>query len=271
MGVSLVLLGQTIPNNSLVNFDDLLYVTNNDQPNNTNGQQTLICITDLVDCCETEELGDWYYPNGHTVMYNTDHKRATFQSNRGQNQLINNQQFYGSVRLWRRYTADERGLFYCELPDAENITQTLYVNICRFQKSLLYTVFKIICMLSAVFFNRTASNSISVAITPSGSTIAGETYSLTCSATLKANRNPPLPDPDIPSPIFEWFFGPNGNDSLSSGLTTPSTALSGGTYTSTLQFSPLSQPHAGNYTCRLGAGTLANSLNVTVNGIYSNN
>ena len=106
-----------------------------------------------------------------------------------------------------------------------------------------------------------------MAISPSGSATAGETYSLTCSATL-SSRNPSLPDPNIPSPTFEWFFGPNGDASLLSGLTPTETVLNSGTYTSTLQFSPLSQSlHTGNYTCRLGAGSLVNSATVTVNGI----
>ena len=124
-------------------------------------------------------------------------------------------------------------------------------------------------MLSAVFFDRIAgSTSISVAISPSGPTIAGETYSLMCSATLRANRNPPLPNSNIPSPTFEWFFGPNGNDPLPPGLTPTPTILSSGTYISTLQFYPLNQSHAGNYTCRLGAGSLVNSALLTVNGKY---
>ena len=116
-------------------------------------------------------------------------------------------------------------------------------------------------MFSTVFFNYPHY----VAITPSGSTTAGETYSLTCSATLHA-RNLPLPDPNIPSPTFEWFFGPNGNAPLPSGATPTSTVLSSGTYMSTLQFSPLNQSHTGIYTCRLGVRRLVNSAMVTVNG-----
>ena len=125
----------------------------------------------------------------------------------------------------------------------------------------------ITCMISTVFFTRiTGSSSVSVAISHSGSTTAAEVYSLVCSATLYPNRNPPLPDPNIPSPTFEWFFGPNGNALLPSGLTPTPTVLNSGTYTSTLQFSPLSQSHAGNYTCQLGAGSLANSIMFTVDG-----
>ena len=118
---------------------------------------------------------------------------------------------------------------------------------------------------AAYFLSKAAICTPSVAISPAGSTTAGETYSLTCLATL-APSDPPLPDPNIPSPIFEWFFGPNGNAPLPSGVTPTDTILSSDTYTSTLHFSPLNQSHTGNYTCRLGAVSL-NSAMITVNGI----
>ena len=118
-----------------------------------------------------------------------------------------------------------------------------------------------------MFFTRIfPESSLSVNITPSGSSTAGETYSLICSATLTSNRNPPLPDPTIPAPTFEWFYGPNGDVPLPFGLAAPETVLSSGTYTSTLQFSPLNQSHAGNYTCRLGVGSLVNNNVLAVDG-----
>ena len=88
-----------------------------------------------------------------------------------------------------------------------------------------------------------------------------------CSATLVD----PVPLPlNIPTPHFEWFFGPNGNASLPSDVTPMVTILgSGNTYTSTLQFSLLSQSHAGMYRCRLGVGILASSIMVTVNGKFN--
>ena len=50
-----------------------------------------------------------------------------------------------------------------------------------------------------------------------GSITAGEIgYSLTCAAVLVT----PVPLPsDVPTPTFQWFFGPNGNDSIPSGVT----------------------------------------------------
>ena len=105
-----------------------------------------MCVTDLVACCETEGLGNWYYPDGRRV---SGQGTATFRTNRGQNKVLNNQQFYGSVRLWRRYTPAERGLFHCELPDASNTVQTLYVNICEFlmltvNQNIMYTFHSVI-------------------------------------------------------------------------------------------------------------------------------
>ena len=119
------------------------------------------------------------------------------------------------------------------------------------------------------FGNRTVNP---VTLTPSGPGIAGKTFSLTCSATLTLYRDvndiQTLPT-NVPSPTFEWFFGPDGNVSLPSGVTPTATFwMIGNTYTSTLQFSPtLNESHAGNYTCQLGAGRLASSTVVSVNGM----
>ena len=139
VGVSLQLLGQTIPNNSLVNLDDLVYQAgrSGEEPTNANGRQTLMCVTDLIDCCEFEARANWYHPGGNRVT--TEENRASFRTNRGQNEELSGQQFYGSVRIWRYFTPPERGLFRCEIPDTENVTQTLYVNICEFSM-IVYTL-----------------------------------------------------------------------------------------------------------------------------------
>ena len=105
-----------------------------------------------------------------------------------------------------------------------------------------------------------------VTISSSDSNTAGETYSLTCSATL---FDPTTLPSNVPPPNFQWSF--NNSVSLPSGLTPTATAvtsnLTSKTYTSTLQFSPLSQCHRGKYTCRLGAGNLVNSAVVNVDPV----
>ena len=99
-------------------------------------------------------------------------------------------------------------------------------------------------------------------ISPSGPSTgtAGETFTLECLADIMTQS-------DSPSPNFEWFFGPT-NTSLPSGMTVSDVTVSGNTYTSTLQFSPLGESHAGMYTCRLGGNArLAVNTMITVNGI----
>ena len=118
-----------------------------------------------------------------------------------------------------------------------------------------------------------------VTISPStGSTAATagqRDYSLTCSATL-FELSHIISRSDVPPPNFQWSFDGSTSLSLPSGVTAMPTVMSSSsstneTYTSTLQFSPLSQSHAGMYTCRLGAGRLVNSVMVTVNGRFSVN
>ena len=105
--------------------------------------------------------------------------------------------------------------------------------------------------------------------TGSTATTAGETgYSLTCSSTLFEPSHLPS---NVPSPNFQWSF--NGSASLPSGVTAMPTVMSSSnstseTYTSILQFSPLSQSYTGNYTCRLGAGRLVNNIMITVDGKF---
>ena len=105
--------------------------------------------------------------------------------------------------------------------------------------------------------------------TGSTTTTAGQRdYSLNCSSILFEPTSV-TPQSGIPSPNFQWSF--DGSTSLPSGVTAMPTVMSSSnstseTYSSILQFSPLSQSHAGMYTCRLGPGRLENSAMVTVNG-----
>jgi hypothetical protein len=144
----------TIPSDSFVDLDDILNIGGLPVPSNRNpGYEdfgALECMTDLVDCCGTEpdtpsnimrtERGNWYFPDERTVGSGGGGSR--FLVNRGPNEVINGQQFYGSVRLFRIFSSPlGRGRFRCELPSAANPNTdlTLYVNICEFVTQLVRT------------------------------------------------------------------------------------------------------------------------------------
>ena len=124
-----------------MDIEDILYRAFIDgyreEPSNaipTLHDEALLCVTDLEDCCETPRTvhGNWYYPDESIVNLNTSILTATFQSNRGPNELVNSRQFYGSVRLWRRWSSPPgRGRFRCEIPSAADpsVNQILYANI----------------------------------------------------------------------------------------------------------------------------------------------
>ena len=179
----------------------------------------LQCITDLVDCCGTEsgtvrtEHGDWYFPDGTRVgLFIISRYKTRFLVNRGPNEVINGQQFNGSVHLFRRFSSiPQRGCFRCELPSAANpsVNQTIYVNICELIILLLLGILMIGWVLYTVNFG-SSFNVPHVTTSSSGSNTAGAVYSLTCSSTLNSDSIP-LPN-NVPAPTFVWFFGPNGNN-----------------------------------------------------------
>ena len=142
-----------------MDLDDVLYRAPNREDFNeppTNARThlhdgALLCVTDLVDCCTTPCTvhGDWYYPDGSTVsndniIVTPGGGRHEFLINRGPNEVINGRQFYGSVRLFRRWSnPPQRGRFRCELPSAAdpNATQILYANISELSANLGILIF----------------------------------------------------------------------------------------------------------------------------------
>ena len=121
-----------------MDIDDVMYTSPQaaccrDLPSNTNPRdEALLCVTDLMDCCESPHTvrGDWYYPNGTRVEFDP-RTPVTFWANRGPSEEMN-RQVYGSVRLFRRYGLPPgRGRFRCELPNAADptVNQTLYAII----------------------------------------------------------------------------------------------------------------------------------------------
>ena len=124
-GVTVDLSGLRLRNDSFVAIDDIPDLIPTD---GVESYDVLNCRTDLVACCNAglqmlpASVGAWYYPNGTELSFDTDPLGGTtFRRNR----LLRN------VRLWRRGNPPERGRFYCELPDAQNVNHTNYINICE--------------------------------------------------------------------------------------------------------------------------------------------
>ena len=130
----------TLSSDVLVDVDDILQLpessTTTPANNNEYHNESLLCLTDLEDCCNDPRTrqGEWYYPNGNTVSSSSG--RNEFQRNRGANEVVNDQPFYGSVRLFRQGNPPERGRFRCELPNAANpfVSRVLYANICELRR-----------------------------------------------------------------------------------------------------------------------------------------
>ena len=108
-GVFLSLKGQSIANNSYVDVDDI-----------GEGDDALLCHTTKIDCCyeHPNRAGEWFFPNGTSVV-NLGSSYGEFYRNRGPQ----------VVRLNHRKGTFARGLFRCEIPDANYNMQTIYINI----------------------------------------------------------------------------------------------------------------------------------------------
>ena len=91
------------------------------------GDNALLCMTNLITCCRPSDngfvLGNWFFPNGTRVPSDTANVSGTneqwdFYSSRGQ--MV--------VRLNRRRGGEE-GIYRCEIPDAMNVNQTIYIGV----------------------------------------------------------------------------------------------------------------------------------------------
>ena len=107
-GVGLSLHGMTLPNNSIVTNTDIgTYAA------------ALVCATTYTLCCTSgNPETEWYFPNETLVL---NDPRLPYQRNRGRNP--------GRVILIRNSESTTTGIFHCDIPDANGVTQSLYVGI----------------------------------------------------------------------------------------------------------------------------------------------
>ena len=105
----LSLRGTIYQNNSLMALEDI-----------GEGDNALLCMTDQIACCRRPyvllSLGNWFFPNGTRVLSNDE--QWDFHRTRGQ-----------SVVVLHRRRGGEEGIYHCEIPDAMNVYQTIYIGV----------------------------------------------------------------------------------------------------------------------------------------------
>ena len=111
-----ILRGISYQNNSIVMLEDI-----------GEGDDALLCLTNYTDCCQGYDtgemvgaLGNWYFPNGTKVPYEAVNRisgeKWDFYRDRGR--IV--------VRMHRRRGG---GIYHCVIPDAMNVTQTIYYAV----------------------------------------------------------------------------------------------------------------------------------------------
>ena len=95
-------------NNSIVTLEDI-----------GEEETALHCMTNLTACCKLENgmvFGSWFFPNETRVPsqgYQWDFYRT-------RDRMV--------IRLDRR-RGGEDGIYHCKIPDAMNVTQTIYIGV----------------------------------------------------------------------------------------------------------------------------------------------
>jgi hypothetical protein len=88
------------------------------------GENALLCLTDLPFCCDTNRTGEWFFPSGSEVPIKINSATIDFYRNRGP----------GVVRLNRKNvngTQPPTGLYCCQVPDATMRNRTVCANISK--------------------------------------------------------------------------------------------------------------------------------------------
>ena len=118
-GVRFSLRGTIYQNNSLVGLEDI----------GEGRDDALLCLTDQPACCRrpyTGEMGpaigNWFFPNGTrvpaSIVNATTGTQWEFYRNRGQ-----------MVELMHRRRGGVNGIYRCQIPDAMNVTQAIYIGV----------------------------------------------------------------------------------------------------------------------------------------------
>ena len=85
-------------------------------------ENALLCVTNNINCCSYVyyRAGEWFYPNRSSVPNNV----AGHDFFRGRGSSV--------VRLSRRNNVESpTGQYRCDVPDRNDVTQILYINVGR--------------------------------------------------------------------------------------------------------------------------------------------
>ena len=77
----------------------------------------LLCRTNQTACCQGGVLGNWFFPNG-TRVSNLSGMEWDIYRTSGQ-----------MVVSMHRKSGGEEGIYRCEIPDAKNVIQTIYIGV----------------------------------------------------------------------------------------------------------------------------------------------
>ena len=97
--------GTTYQNNSNVTLENI-----------GEDNDALLCLTEYSTCCKQPARGNWFFPNGTRVP--SSGKHWDFHRTRG-NMTV----------LLHRRRGGEDGVYCCEIPDAMDVTQTIYIGV----------------------------------------------------------------------------------------------------------------------------------------------
>ena len=116
-GVYLSLKGVVYANNSAIQITEI-------GETGSASNSGLQCISDRMPCCATQpnRAGDWFFPDGVTIVPGPLQGPTTFYRNRGDDGTVNLNRLNTNVIM-------PTGLFCCVVPDATGVDQTICANI----------------------------------------------------------------------------------------------------------------------------------------------
>ena len=123
--------GYSLSNNSFIYYIDIGY----------DGDRTLECVTDSVNCCNNTDVGGWRDESGRPVYQGADGTTCLYVT-RGD----------GVISLHRNCSGHTSGLWRCDIPDSSGKMQSLYIYISNTRSYGVLHHF--LCLPSLIYSHR---------------------------------------------------------------------------------------------------------------------